>query len=96
MDHLSHILQQVERYAEATGVSPDTVCRNATGNPRLYDRLKRRLEQTERDIQRLTQHLEDNPIKVPCATRHVLQDGNLEGNVKSDMCRIAPLDRGMA
>ena len=47
------LIKIIERAAEEQGIKPDTICRQATGNPRLFRRLKRRSEMMERDAQRI-------------------------------------------
>lgn len=64
MEQLHNIIRQVEAYAEAAGVKPDTVCRAATKNPRLFERLKRRAADVEADIERLEKWMRDNPVNV--------------------------------
>jgi ferritin-like metal-binding protein YciE len=61
---LHEILRRVEAYAKASGVTPDKVCRAATSNPRLYERLKRRAEQTQADVERLEKHMRENPPAI--------------------------------
>jgi hypothetical protein len=77
MQDIHLILSKVQEYAAQAGVSPATVCRNATGNPRLFDRLSRRAEQTDFDLTRLVQFIDANPIEPSgtetSATRHVSQ-----------------------
>lgn len=46
---LNDLIREIEAHAEGLGLSPDLLCRRATGNPRLFQRLKRRQAQTERD-----------------------------------------------
>jgi hypothetical protein len=53
MQNIHQIIQQVEEFASRHGMRPDLVCRKASGNPRLLDRLHRRAAQTEIDIARL-------------------------------------------
>jgi len=57
MKTLHHLIKAVEAFAEATGTTPDLVCRSATGNPRMFSRLHGRAEETDRDIKRLSQHM---------------------------------------
>ena len=53
MDNIHQIIRRVEQYATERGMRPDLVCRRATGNPYLLERLLRRSAQTEIDIARL-------------------------------------------
>ncbi len=58
MENFTDIIARVESVASERGVAPATVCRNATGNPRLYDRLKRREEHLRGDLDRLGKYLD--------------------------------------
>jgi hypothetical protein len=55
------ILRELEAYAEAADTDPKAVCRKATGNPRLHDRLIRRIERLETDISALRDFMASNP-----------------------------------
>ena len=57
MENFTDILNDVEAFAADRGVSPATVCRNATGNPRLYERMKRREETLRADFARLREYM---------------------------------------
>ena len=59
MEKFTDLLNRIEAFAAARGVAPATVVRNATKNPRLYDRLKRREETLRNDIDRIEQYLAD-------------------------------------
>ena len=69
------IIRRVEEYAASAGIRPETVCRAATGNPRLFPRLKKRVELVEADVERLDKHMRENPLPSDCAARHVNGDG---------------------
>jgi ferritin-like metal-binding protein YciE len=43
-------------------MEPGTVCRKATGNPRLFERLERRLAQTQADMERLEAFMKSHPV----------------------------------
>lgn len=47
------LIELIERHSRETSLSPSTICERATGNSRLYDRLKRRVEQVDRDAKRI-------------------------------------------
>ncbi|MEP0190050.1 MAG: hypothetical protein ABJE00_06505 [Erythrobacter sp.] len=71
MNDIHKLLREVETYAKAAGLSPEAVCRAATRNPRLYDRLKRRAEQTDADVSRLEKYMRNNPPESDgSANRH--------------------------
>lgn len=55
------ILAEVEAYCSKMGLSPSTVCVRATGNSRLMDRIRRRLDQLDTDIERLRVFMIENP-----------------------------------
>ena len=55
------IIAEIDAYCEATGLKPSTVCVRATGSSRLYDRLKRRAEQTHSDAERVRAFIAANP-----------------------------------
>ena len=59
----NELIAQIEAYACKVHKSPRTVCRDATGNFRLYDRLKRRVEQTNVDAGRIARFIAANPPK---------------------------------
>ncbi|MEI4473238.1 hypothetical protein [Frigidibacter sp. MR17.24] len=61
MTDIHALLSEVQRYCELTGLSPVTVCRNATKNPRLWERLEGRALRTEKDAKALRQWMRDNP-----------------------------------
>lgn len=56
------IIREVAEYCEAANVAASTVCRNATGNPRLLDRLRRRLMRSDADIRALREYMKLNPV----------------------------------
>ncbi len=60
MHTIDTIIPAVEAFAERHGVLPATVVRKATGNPRLYERLKSRLEKLDEDVDRIARFIADN------------------------------------
>lgn len=60
MHTIDTIIPAVEAFAARHGVLPSTVVRKATGNPRLYDRLKDRAARVEEDIARIARFMADN------------------------------------
>ena len=60
MKSITDIIEKVDAFAQVAGIKPSQVCRAATGNPRLYDRLKRRAEQTQADATRLEEYMAKN------------------------------------
>ena len=55
------ILRELDEYAAQAGVEVSTVCRKATGNPRLHQRLASRIRRTAADVERLRKFMADNP-----------------------------------
>lgn len=55
------IISELDDYCRCTGLKPTTVCQNALGNARLYERIKRRIEQYAADAQRLRAYMASNP-----------------------------------
>jgi len=60
MHTIDSIIPAVEAFAARHDVLPSTVVRNATGNPRLYERLKARAAKLEEDIERISRFMADN------------------------------------
>jgi hypothetical protein len=60
MHTIDTIISAVDAYAKAHNADPANVVRRATGNPRLYDRLKRRVAKMEEDIERIARFMADN------------------------------------
>ena len=44
------ILEELKDFERRTSISPAAVCRKATGNPRMFERLVRRLKQTKEQV----------------------------------------------
>jgi hypothetical protein len=63
MENIHTLISELDQYCEATGLSAVTVCNYATKNPRLYDRLVRRAEQTDDDAAALRAYMLANPPK---------------------------------
>lgn len=63
MDFLHETLLRVEEYAKKAGSTPSNVCRAATGNPRLYERLKSRLEYQKEVVALINEHMAKNPLE---------------------------------
>ena len=57
MEQVEELLSEIDAYAALNGIQPETVCRLATGNPRLRDRLLRRSERLAADIERLRSYM---------------------------------------
>ncbi len=70
MHTIDTIIPAIEAYAERHGLRPDLVVRKATGNPRLYERLKSRLEKLDEDVERIARFIAGTP------SEDVLPDGS--------------------
>lgn len=74
------IIEQVERFAGAVGVTPSALCRAASGNPRLWERMKRRVKTLEADFARIEKHVSNNqnsPSNPVPSSEGVVADGSL-------------------
>lgn len=61
------IIADLDAYCAQTGMKQTTVCQNALGNARLYDRMKRRIDQYAADAQKLRAYMSANPPKSDAA-----------------------------
>lgn len=50
---IHELISDIEAFSARTGMRADLVCRKATGNPYLLDRLHKRVRQTEIDAERI-------------------------------------------
>jgi hypothetical protein len=55
---IQKIISDVKAHAAKSSRTPESVCRAATGQPRLFERLERRLAQTEKDAKRIYDHMQ--------------------------------------
>ncbi|MDH2325986.1 hypothetical protein QCN27_03805 [Cereibacter sp. SYSU M97828] len=55
------IIAELDRYSRISGLKQTTICQNALGNARLYERLKRRAERMEVEAAALRAWMENNP-----------------------------------
>ncbi len=62
MHNLDQFLASIDAYCRAAGITPETLCRRATNNPRLLPRLLRRSELLASDVERIERHMAANPI----------------------------------
>ena len=62
------LIKDVEAFAEKTGKTPEYVCRKATGNPRLFERLQGRLEQSVSDEKRIRRFMAGASKAAPKST----------------------------
>lgn len=69
MESAKHILTELNEYSAATGLDPKIVCRRATNNPRLYDRLKARIDRLDNDVETLRRFMADNPAQSEGASQ---------------------------
>jgi hypothetical protein len=55
------IIAELDAYCAQVGMKQSTVCQNALGNARLYERMKRRIDQYAADAQKLRAYMAANP-----------------------------------
>jgi hypothetical protein len=58
------IIAELDAYCAKVGMKQSTVCQNALGNARLYERMKRRIDQYAADAQKLRAYMAANPPSV--------------------------------
>jgi hypothetical protein len=56
------IIRELDEYSRRANIQTSTICRNATGNPRLRERLLTRIELVDSDIERLRDWMKNNPV----------------------------------
>ena len=54
---IKSIIDAITAHSKATGTPVSAICRAATGNPRLMQRLQNRLALTERDAKRVADYI---------------------------------------
>lgn len=69
MKFVHDTIARVRAFAEMTGTTPEKVCRNATGNPRLWQRLLRRVNQLEDDCERIVSYMDAAQSRAACHRR---------------------------
>lgn len=57
----SIIIAEIDAHARASGLKPTTICQQALGNARLYERIKRRCEKYANEAARLRKWMSENP-----------------------------------
>jgi hypothetical protein len=62
MDHKT-LMTAITKYCDSAGISPSTLCVQALGNSRFFDRLQRRAVQLETDAARLKAWMAQHPPK---------------------------------
>ena len=71
MELLQSTLSRLERYAALAGATPEAIARKATNNPRMLNRLMRRVDRVNDDLDRLNAFMDANALESGvCATRH--------------------------
>lgn len=58
------IIAELDAYCHAVGMKQTTVCQNALGNARLYERLKRRIERYAAEAEKLRAYMRANPAQT--------------------------------
>lgn len=63
------ILSEIEAFAAKTGMKPSTICQNALGNARFYERLRHRVDRYAVEADRLREFMmNSSPSKSKSAT----------------------------
>ena len=57
------LIEQIEAYSAASGLKPSSICVKATGNSRLYERLKRITEQHVKYERQIALFIRKNPAE---------------------------------
>ncbi len=55
------IIAELDAYCASAGIKQTTVCQNALGNARFYERMKRRIDQYAADAEKLRAYMAANP-----------------------------------
>lgn len=55
------IIAEIDAHSLATGLKPTTICERALGNARLYERLKRRVDNDLATVAKLRSWMAQNP-----------------------------------
>ena len=53
MDKHQQFISEVQSFCRKHGITPDSLCRRATGNPRKWQRLLGKLDAIETDMDRI-------------------------------------------
>jgi hypothetical protein len=56
-----NIIEEIRDYCERAGISPSTLGVRVLGNSRFYDRIQKRFEKTEQDVEKLRAYMRENP-----------------------------------
>jgi hypothetical protein len=56
------VVKKIETYSADTGLQPSTICQNALGNARFYERQLRRAESNEKALLRIQAYIDANPV----------------------------------
>jgi len=62
-ENLRVLIDMIDKAAEELGIAPASLCRSATGNPRLYPRLLIRAETTRADFERVANWIDEHPLR---------------------------------
>lgn len=73
------IIEKIDAYAEATGLSRTTICERATGNTRLYDRLVKRQKHDAEIAARVEAYIEAHPPKGNACNKSGHSSASIQG-----------------
>lgn len=62
MDTHQQFIAEVLRFCEARGITPESLCRRATGNPRKWQRLLGKLDAIETDMDRIREAMSEGAV----------------------------------
>jgi len=61
MEDIRKLINMIDKAAAERGIAPESLCRSATTNPRLYQRLLIRAATTRADAERIEQWIKEHP-----------------------------------
>lgn len=74
------LIKKVVGHAESIGRTPESVCRAATGQPRLFDRLTRRAAQTQKDAHAINNHIDAEVKAAAAAAADIITEAITQGD----------------
>ena len=60
MDKHQQFISEVRRYCQERDITPESLCRRATGNPRKWQRLLGKLDAIETDMERIRDAMKED------------------------------------
>lgn len=59
--NLREIIAEIDAYSRRTGLKHSTICQHALGNALFYERINRRADQLDDQVERLRAYMASNP-----------------------------------